>query len=193
VEPIHTHDAVTAACAYISVLNWPLAVGYRHRPRQGCTCERTDCPTPGAHSLRGATATSELPRFLRELEAAPGAALIAPTTAFDALVVPVRTGMSAMTELEHLAPVPCIVQGDSAVLLVLPATGRYAAVAGCGLPLDIRSGPEQSIALPPTHGNRWDTHPWIDNTSTAIPLLHGQDVGRRLAAAFERELEERRT
>ncbi|WP_138894646.1 hypothetical protein [Streptomyces chryseus] len=130
---------------------------------------------PGRPTFRGAEET------LRELEASPGAGLIAWTTVFDALVVPRALGMAAMVSLDRVAPVPCLVAGeDHAVLLVLPATGRYAVE---DVPGEVRSGADQWIAVPPTHGVRWDTAPWVEQTATPVTLLHGRDVGRHLREA----------
>lgn len=181
-KPINTRSAADAACSYAGILHWPLLVGHRFRPRQGCTCERPNCPTPGAHPLPGRLTVPGRRRFARQLRAAPSAALIAPTTAFDALVVPQHVGLTAIVSLESLAPVPCLIDGEHAVLLVLPATGRYA--QALGLPIEVRTGPDQWVALPPSHGVRWDTHPWIEQTTMPVQLLHGQDAGRHLRAAF---------
>ncbi|MCX4986916.1 hypothetical protein [Streptomyces sp. NBC_00572] len=114
---------------------------------------------------------------LRELDSSPGAGLIAWTTVFDALVVPRDLGMAAMVSLDRVAPVPCLVAADHAVLLVLPATGRYAVE---NVPGEVRSGSDQWIAVPPTHDVRWDTAPWVEQTATPLTLLHGGDVGRHL-------------
>lgn len=185
-EPVNTRSAADAASAYMGILHWPIAVGHRFRPRQGCTCERADCPTPGAHPVFGGPLSFQDPdEFLRRLEAAPGAALITPTTGFDAIVVPHRVGMSAIVELERRAPLPCLSDGRHAVLLVRPSTGRDA-VSGCR-PAEVRSGPDQWIALPPSHGLRWDTHPWIEQTTTPLPLVHGDDVARHLRMACRSE------
>ncbi|MFG2918571.1 hypothetical protein ACGF0D_37515 [Kitasatospora sp. NPDC048298] len=115
---------------------------------------------------------------ISELEESPGAGLIAWTTRFDALLLPRTIGMAAMVVLEKVAQVPCIVTVESVILLVLPATGRYAS-ASCD-DLEVRSGPGDWIAVPPSHGTRWDTPPWVPQTNTPAVLLHGADVGRRL-------------
>ncbi|MEU9033739.1 MULTISPECIES: hypothetical protein [unclassified Streptomyces] len=117
---------------------------------------------------------------LRELDSSPGAGLIAWTAAFDALVVPRALGLAAMVSLDRVAPVPCLITADHAVLLVLPSTGRYAVG---DVPGEVRSGPDQWIAVPPTHDVRWDTAPWVEHTATPVPLLHGRDVGQHLREA----------
>lgn len=184
-EPVNTRNAASAATAYLGILRWPIAVGHRYRPRQGCTCERADCPTPGAHPASGPLSFRGPAEVLAELEAAPGAALIAPTISFDAVVVPHWVGMSAIVELERLTPVPCIVDGSRAVLLALPSTGRYAQSAGSQV--EVRSGSGNWIALPPSHGLRWDTHPWVEQTTTPATLLHGDTLGRALRLACRSE------
>jgi hypothetical protein len=171
----------------MGVLEWPLTVGHGCRPREGCTCQRVDCPTPGAHPRPGPLRYSDSPgEFLNELEAAPGGAIIATTAAFDALIVPYQLGMRAVVELERLAAVPCIVAADRAVLLVLPGTGRDA-VDGVEDIVEVRSGRDDWIALPPTRGLTWDTPPWAEGTDVAVPLLHGNDVGRHLWFACRTE------
>ncbi|MFI0769239.1 hypothetical protein ACH4TQ_30765 [Streptomyces sp. NPDC021218] len=44
-------------------------------------------------------------------------------------------------------------------------------------------GPDQWIALPPSHRTRWDTHPWDDLSMETLPLLHGGDIRRVLTQA----------
>lgn len=181
-RPINTRDPATAARAYLA-LNWPLAVGHRNRPQGGCTCGDASCPTPGAHPPPG-----RLPRLTEAdvgevVQALPGVSLIAVTERFDALLLPQRVAMAAMVTLDKISPVPCIQtqSGHSAALLVLPATGRYAAVNGR---VEVRTGPNGWLALPPSHQLRWDTPPWIEPTTTARELLHGEDVGRVLREIF---------
>lgn len=182
--PINTRDPAAAARAYTDVLNWPIAVGHRYRPRQGCTCEDAACPTPGAHpDLQGFAATRGC-RSEWEIETAPGAALIARTASFDALVMPRRIGMATMVALDHVAPVPCLTDTARAILLALPATGRYALSDEAPPSVELRTGSQQWIALPPSHGNRWDTPPWNEQTSAPIPLLHGGDIRPHLAEAI---------
>lgn len=181
-EPIDIRRPSAAARAYTNILHWPLTVGYRYRPRQGCTCGAVDCLTPGAHPVPGRPSVRGHEEIARELDVSPGAGLIAWTVPFDAVVVPRAIGMAAMVSLDRVAPVPCLVAGGLVVLLVLPATGRYA-LSG-GMPGEVRSGPDQWIAIPPSHGVRWDTQPWVEQTSTPAPLLNGRDVGRHLDTAY---------
>ncbi|PJE96332.1 hypothetical protein CUT44_17515 [Streptomyces carminius] len=118
------------------------------------------------------------------LSQAPGAALIAPTAAFDALVVPRLVGMAALVMLEREARVPCIVMGGRAVLLVLSGTGGEAAAVSGRRPVEVRTGTGGWVALPPSHGTRWDTPPWAEPAAAPLRLMHGRDIGCRLAEAF---------
>lgn len=181
-EPIDTRKPDAAASVYAGVLQWPLTVGYRYRPRQGCTCGNPECPTPGAHPVPGTPNFRDEEGIARELEATPGAGLIAWTVSFDAVIVPRAVGMAAIVALDHVAPVPCLVSGEHVAVLVLPATGRYAQRGE--VPGEVRSGADQWIAVPPTYGVRWDVLPWVEGTSTPVALIHGADVGLHLRHAF---------
>ncbi|MFJ3249036.1 hypothetical protein [Streptomyces sp. NPDC086782] len=176
--PINTRDPAAAAHAYLA-LEWPLAIGHRDRPRSRCTCSNLSCGVPGAHPL---------PQF-RRLAASPvddqlreslGAGLIARTQRFDAVLVPRDVGMAAMVEFDRrqISP-PCIVsETGTCAMLVLPATGRYALVAEA---VEVRTGPEGWIALPPSRGLRWDTLPWYEGTDKPRDLVHGDEIRHVLA------------
>ncbi len=183
-RPINTRDPALAARAYTNVLNWPIAVGHRYRPRQGCTCANAACPTPGAHPNTKGLASTRGCHADWDIETAPGAALIAHTASFDALVMPRRIGMATMVALDRVAPVPCLTDTARAILFMLPATGRYALGDEPPPFIELRTGSRQWIALPPSHGTRWDTPPWNEQTSAPIPLLHGGDIRPRLAEAI---------
>ncbi|WP_019059927.1 hypothetical protein [Streptomyces prunicolor] len=182
-EPINTRDPAAAARAYVR-LEWPVALGHRYRPRQGCTCEDPDCPTPGAHPAAGPLLQLAEDNLGDALESAPGAALIAATERFDVLIVPRRIGMAVMVDLDRVARVPCLIDkgAEKTALFVLPATGCYADPHPA---LELRTGPDEWIALPPSHGLHWDTPPWMEQTGRPHPLLHGADVGRHLADVFK--------
>ncbi|MER7671333.1 hypothetical protein ABTY61_23105 [Kitasatospora sp. NPDC096128] len=177
-ELINTCRPDDAATAYSTSLHWLLSVGYRHRPRQGCTCTEQNCPVPGAHPRPDSPVYVGPELIVQELEQSPGAGIIAWTTRFDALVLPRSVGLATMAALDQIAQVPCIVTDDAVTLLVLPATGRFARTFHPDL--EVRSGRSNWIALPPSHGTRWDTPPWVPQTSTPVALLHGVDVGCRL-------------
>lgn len=163
--PINTSDPAAAAHAYTS-LEWSLTLGHRYRPRGGCTCENSECPTPGAHPLPGSLTVLSPERLYDGLASTPGASIIATTTACDAISVPKRTGMAAMASLDRLAPVPCLTAGSWAILLVLPATGRYALGSQQHADVTLLSGPRHWIPLPPRtehggirpHGTNRRTH-----------------------------------
>lgn len=181
-QPVNTQDAAACAAAYTSILGWQIVPGHRHRPRGGCTCgEPGSCPGSGAHPLPGPLTPTPANGLIDELNALPGAALIAPTLPFDALVLPKWSGIAVVTWLDRNGKaMPCLLQGeDLAVLLVLPATGRYALPEPEGTSpstVEVRSGPGQWVALPPSHGTRWDSPPWHEQTHQPLPLLHGQDL-----------------
>ncbi|MFC5802291.1 hypothetical protein [Streptomyces formicae] len=182
-EPINTRDPVTAARAYLSILDWPISVGHRYRPRSGCTCGQA-CATPGAHPRPGALTPLTTDGVRAVLDAAPGAGLITPTARFDALVMPRQLGMAAMVSLDRVAPVPCLIDDTRAILLVLPSTGRCALSDQALTAVELRAGPDQWIAVPPSHGTRWDTPPWSEETHAPIPLLHGGDLRPQLSEAL---------
>ncbi|MFC4507873.1 MULTISPECIES: hypothetical protein [Streptomyces] len=186
---INTQDAAVCGAAYTSIFGWSITPGHRHRPRGGCTCgESSACPGSGAHPLPGPLIPSPADGLAAELNASPGAALIAPTVPFDALVLPKWSGLSVVMWLDRYGKaVPCILYGeDKAVLLVLPATGRYALPEGTSpSTVEVRSGPEQWVALPPSHGMRWEQPPWHDQTHHPLPLIHGKDLLAPLARALQ--------
>ncbi|MGW2543032.1 hypothetical protein ACWC5I_19690 [Kitasatospora sp. NPDC001574] len=177
-ELINTRRPDDAAAGYSTILRWPLSVGYRHRPRQGCTCGNPACPVPGAHPDPDSPVFAEPQHLIEELEKAPGAGLIAWTASFDAVALPRTLGTAVMVALDQIAQVPSIVTPSLVILLVLPATGRYAKADRENI--EVRSGPDSWIALPPSYDTRWDTLPWVPWTNTPTTLLHGADVGRRL-------------
>ena len=182
-EPINTRDPVAAARAYLA-LEWPLTVGHCYRPQRGCTCGDTTCRVPGAHPKPGPLIPLAPDPVVEAVRTTPGASLITMTERFDALVLPRTVAMHAMVRLDRIVPVPCIVYAgveDRAALLVLPATGRYAAVDPR---VEVRTGADGWLPRPPSRGVRWDTSPWIEPTPTARPLLHGSDVGRVLRELF---------
>lgn len=180
-SPVNTRDSAAAARAYLA-LEWPLSLAHRYRPKQGCTCERAGCPVPGAHPAPDAERLTDA-SLAGALESSPGAGLIAHTDRFDAVLVPRHVGMAAMVMLDRDTPVTClVVEPDTYALIVLPATGRYAAVDPA---VEVRTGPEGWIALPPSRGVRWDTSPWIEGTSQPRRLANGGEVRHVLADCFQ--------
>ncbi|MEZ7005807.1 hypothetical protein [Streptomyces sp. AD55] len=175
-----TRDPAAAARAYIS-LGWSLTLGHRYRPRQGCTCAEEDCALPGAHPLAGESPQLHEDTVDEVVSTAPGAALIAGTNRFDVIMVPRMLGVAVMAELDRRTPTPCFFTEDSCALLVLPSTGLHAVVDDG---IDVYSGPEGWVALPPSRGVRWDTAPWLEGTATPRELLHGVQVRPSLEKAF---------
>lgn len=189
-KPIDVRSPRAAARAYTGVLGWPVAAGHGVRPGRGCTCPRAGCRMPGAHPRARPLPVAVDTGAVEELDEVPGAALIAPTLHFDAVVVPREVGMSAMIGLDRVAPVPCLVDAAHAYLLLRPGTGCFAVPepdpqtqgqvqAG----VRVRTGPTGWVALPPSHGVRWDTVPWDTAGRRPVPLPHGGDVRRHLAWA----------
>ncbi|RMB80102.1 hypothetical protein [Streptomyces shenzhenensis] len=179
-EPVNTRNPTAAARAYLA-LEWPLTVGHRYRPKQGCTCGRTTCPIPGAHPVPHGSSLDES-SLTAALESAPGAGLIAHTERFDAVIVPRQVGMAAMALLDRDTPIPCLIAApDTYVLLVLPATGRYAAVNAS---VEVRTGQDGWIALPPSRGARWDNPPWIEGTTEPRKLINGDEIRCTLSRCF---------
>lgn len=63
-------------------------------------------------------------------------------------------------------------------------TGRYTA---CAPRVEVRTGPADWLALPPSHVLRWETPPWIEPTTTKPrDLLNGGDVGRTPGGGLQR-------
>ncbi|MFE2448002.1 hypothetical protein ACFXDF_39230 [Streptomyces sp. NPDC059426] len=180
-EPVNTRDPAAAARAYLA-LEWSLALGHRYRPKQGCTCGRsTTCAIPGAHPVLGADRLDEA-SVSEALESSPGAGLIAWTERFDAVLVPRQIGMAAMVLLDRKRPVTCLIPDpDTYALLVMPSTGRYAAVDPAVM---VCTGEDGWIALPPSRGVRWDTPPWIEGTAEPRGLIHGDEIRHALADCF---------
>jgi hypothetical protein len=108
--------------------------------------------------------------------------VIAPTQGFDAVVLPRQIGMAVMVTLDRRRTVPCLTQGEDAVLLVQPGTGGVLEM--CDSSVSVRSGADQWTALPPSHGVRWDTPPWHEVTGVPVPLVHGHAVKPAVSQAF---------
>lgn len=174
--PIEIRSPTDAKRAYAVLLGWKVTVGHRYRPRAGCTCGNRDCPYPGAHPWEHAVERTAD-------EVALGGALIAQTHHFDALVMPRILGLATLAALGELTSPPCIVDHLRTVILVLPATGRYA-VGDCpASAVELRTGKHGWVALPPSRHTRWDTPPWSDRTGRILSLPHGKDIRRSLAEA----------
>ncbi|MFI5867241.1 hypothetical protein [Streptomyces sp. NPDC051546] len=163
-QVLHGRDTIQCATAY-DQLGWPVAIGHRHRTGSGCTCQDSDsatpCVIPGAHPLGEAVKPLGRRDFAAAFESAPGAGVIVPCTHWDGLVVAHAIGMAVMLRADAARlHVPCLTSGHTtATLLVAPGTG--ALLADCPQ-VEVRSGPDAWVALPPSYGVRWDTAPAED-------------------------------
>ncbi|MFE3556915.1 hypothetical protein ACFXKW_18900 [Streptomyces sp. NPDC059193] len=161
---LHGRDTVECATAY-DRLGWPVAIGHRNRTGSGCTCQDTGsataCVTPGAHPVGVDVQPLGANELAAAFESAPGAGVIVPCTHWDALVVAHAIGMAVMVRADAARlHVPCLTSGHAtATLLVAPGTG--ALLADCPQ-VEVRSGPDAWVALPPSYGVRWDTAPAED-------------------------------
>ncbi|MBB1255422.1 hypothetical protein H3146_18970 [Streptomyces sp. OF3] len=177
--PLPAGDVAAYAAAYTARLGWSVAPGHGHRPRRGCTCGDRECRTSGAHPRVSWVAGVEQARVRAEFAAAPGAGVVAPTVPFDAVVLPRQFGMAVMVRLDRAGPVPCTVTDSAATLLVQAGTGMVLHNAG-GI-VEVRSGPDRWVALPPSHGVRWDTPPWHEPGGAALTLPHARALVQPIA------------
>ncbi|MEV5774203.1 hypothetical protein AB0L49_23585 [Streptomyces antimycoticus] len=186
-----TRDAADYACTYAAVLGWPVARGHRYRPRSGCTCldgsTAEICPTPGAHPIDSSVVVVSSPdRLQAEFAAAPGAGVIAPTLQFDAVVLPRPVAMFALVLAEREGPpVPCVNDRHRSALLVAPGTARAVLSTFSRTVVKVRSGPDQWVALPPSHGTRWDTPPWDEMTGEPVTLPDAAALSQPLTLAIK--------
>ncbi|MBB1243123.1 hypothetical protein GL263_06010 [Streptomyces durbertensis] len=177
--PLPAGDVVAHATAYTARLGWPVAPGHRHLPRRGCTCGDGECRTPGVHPATSWVTGVEVARLRDEFAGAPGACVVAPTVPFDAVVLPREFGMAVMVRLDRTGPVPCMVTDSTATLLVQAGTGTV--LHHTGGVAEVRSGPDRWVALPPSHGVRWDTPPWSEPSGAALTLPHAHALAQPIA------------
>ncbi|MER5966869.1 hypothetical protein [Streptomyces sp. NPDC002057] len=158
---LHGRDTTESAAVYHR-LGWPVAIGHRQRTGSGCTCHdnptATPCLTPGAHPAGKTVRPLESGELTAAFDAAPGAGIIIPCTRFDALVVAHAIGMGVMLRADAKSlHIPCLTAGHTtATLLVEAGTGTL--LDACPQ-VEVRSGPQSWVAMPPSHGIRWDTAP----------------------------------
>ncbi|MFJ8001377.1 bifunctional DNA primase/polymerase [Streptomyces sp. NPDC096310] len=107
-----------SAVRYAEERHWEVFPGTRLVPVTGgerCSCERTECPSPGAHATGpdwAALATGSPAAVRRLWSKQPGASVLLPTgRAFDVLDVPESAGFLALARMERmsltLGPVAC--------------------------------------------------------------------------------------
>jgi hypothetical protein len=109
-----------------AALGWPSAPGAYplHQGRRACSCDRLGCPDPGAHPLSPAwhlQATTDTTQLTRWWQAEPEANVILPTgRVFDVFDVPVATGLTALTRIDHAGahPGPVAAHGDRVLFYV---------------------------------------------------------------------------
>ncbi|WP_155060237.1 hypothetical protein [Streptomyces blattellae] len=145
--PPRTSDRFALADAYVNLLDWPLYIG----------SERV--------LLEAAEAS---------FDHSPHTRLTAACSSFDGVSVPRAAAMDALIRLERnhgdggTPPVPCVLFGDRGTFLAAAGTAeRLSDLAG----VEVVSGPEAHIVLPPTSGAHWDTPPWspVEREPLALP------------------------
>lgn len=116
--------------AYSEVLGWPLVVA---------------CRTVSPEQAEDVLLTGEL--SLRTVCAG-----------FDAVVVPREAGLAALVRVEHaLGPVVSLTDSRTVTFLVRGGTAKKLEALDA---VQVKSGTDASIALPPSLGVNWDTPPW---------------------------------
>ncbi|MFD9903947.1 hypothetical protein [Streptomyces sp. NPDC059063] len=169
-------DPAAWSRAYMA-LGWPVALGHRRRPRQGCTCGDPRCEQPGAHPVDGGPEYLTPEQMTQALQTSPGGSLIVGTRQFDAVTVERYAGMYVMVHLELSRHVPCLLTHETATFLVHPGTGSSARVHPA---VDLKTGPDAWVALPPSYGTYWDNPPWDERSATPRDLVHGEQIGSLL-------------
>ncbi len=101
--------------------------------------------------------------------------------AFDAIALPRRVGDQMLIRLQcgGLGPVPSLVTASKVAFLAQSGTG---AVLGGPPDVEVFSGSEQQLVLPPSPGGRWDTPPWSPARPVPLALL---DVGQVRVAVLD--------
>ncbi|MEU4896220.1 hypothetical protein AB0B12_26290 [Streptomyces sp. NPDC044780] len=117
--------------AYAEVLGWSLRIG-------------TELTQPGEVDNAFAHDSS--------------AVLWAACTKFDAVTTPRKAATSALVRLDRRSTaLPCLLCGETGTFLVARGSGVHvSALAG----VQVMTGADARITLPPTNGVRWDTPPW---------------------------------
>ncbi|MGW4032129.1 hypothetical protein ACWEFL_22930 [Streptomyces sp. NPDC004838] len=159
--PPTTGDVVGTVRAYTCLLGWRLTIA------------------------EGGELTAEA--AARVLERAAGAELRVSCGGFDAVTVPYSVGRSALLQLDPV-PVPSILGPGTVTFLVAPGTGVVLAERIDGV--DVVSGIDSWLVVPPSAGRRWDTPPWSVTDSRAtvrLPeagaLVQGLAQARRTSGA----------
>ncbi|WSM07158.1 bifunctional DNA primase/polymerase [Streptomyces sp. NBC_01716] len=173
--------------------------------RERCSCDRADCPAPGAHPTRpdwAAQATGSGVAARRLWSKQPGASILLPTgRTFDALDVPESAGFLALARMERmgmtLGPVTCT-PDRRMVFFVLPGGslkvgGLVKKLGWSASAIDlVPLGEARYVAAPPTRVGgsgavQWARRPtpanrWLPDVEELIsPLAYA--CGRDAAAA----------
>jgi hypothetical protein len=122
---------------------------------------------------------------LKEAEAAldrrPDTVLLAACSSFDAISVPYEAAADALLRLdreETTSAAPCLFYGDTGTFLVEVSTGKQVAeLEG----VQVATGPDALIVVPPTSGARWDTPPWSRTERMSLALPSASDIRAALA------------
>jgi hypothetical protein len=126
----------------------------------------------GWHLLVGGCAVESAHEAVQELAGTENTMLHTAGSGFDAVSVPRPAGMDTMLRLGRckLGLVPSLITTEWVTLLVKAGTGS----AFHDLPaVEVVSGAESWLALPPSPGVRWDTPPWSASSPTPLDLVDG--------------------
>jgi hypothetical protein len=74
--------------------------------------------------------------------------------------------------------VPCVVHAKEVALLVQPETG--ATLVDFDF-VQVEANREATLTLPPSHGSRWDTPPWLSSHPEPTHLVSGDALLSALA------------
>lgn len=113
----------------------------------------------------------------------PHLAVATACAGFDAVLVPSAAAMDALVTVERHWQVPNLRSRlNTVTFLVAPGSGRNVA----DLPgVQVLSGKEALIQLPPTAGVRWDTPPWRIGEPTPVQLRAADELRSALVKALQ--------
>lgn len=131
VWPPRSRDALAATYADADLLGWPLFI---------------DAQPMNVEQVQHAFARNS------------STVLLAACTKFDAVTTSRKAATAALVRLDRRGTaLPCLLCGETGTFLVARGSGVHVSpLAG----VQVMSGADARITLPPTHGVRWDTPPW---------------------------------